>query len=77
MREESFKYAIAEKKGRWICIKYTEEWALKAFDYLYDKGYKIIPGSEREYLKQTSDKGYMLECYLLDKELQNFDIGNW
>ena len=75
--KENFKYAFAEKDNRCLCIKYNNCWEFTFFDYLTDKEYKLTPASEQHWNKQIDEVGRICECYLLDEDLQEFNVGNY
>lgn len=74
---ESFKYCFASKNGRTLCIKYSEKWELSQFEYLNDKGYTLTPASESHWNRQIDEVGRLVECYLLDNDLQEFNVGTF
>lgn len=74
---DEFKYLFAEKNGRTLCIKYNESWEITVFDYLIDKGYLLRHSSEAHWNRQHDETGCLVQAYLLDNELIQFDIGNW
>ncbi len=73
----TFKYLFAKKGNRTLCLKYNAEWELRSFDYLVDKNYKLTPASEQHWNRQIDEVGNMAECYLLDEELTEFDVGTY
>ena len=72
---EVFKYAFANKFERLLCIKYSDDWEFIWWEYLYDKGYELRSASEQHWNRQINEVGENCECYLLDKDLNNFDVG--
>ena len=77
MEEEIFKYAFDEKNGRRLCVKYNQFWENHWWEYLFDKGYELRSASEQHWNRQIDEVGRMCECYLLDRDLQEFDVGTW
>ena len=77
MEEEIFKYAFAEKNGRRLCVKYNQFWENHWWEYLYDKGYELRSASEQHWNRQIDEVGRMCECYLLDRDLLEFDVGSY
>ena len=77
MAVETFKYAFAEKNDRTLCVKYNQQWESIWWEYLHDKGYKLRSSSEQHWNRQIDEFGSPCECYLLDDDLENFDVGEW
>ncbi len=74
---ENFKYAFAEKLDRRMCIKYNQDWELIWWEYLNDKGYKTRSASEQHWNRQIDEVGRSCQCYLLDNDLETFDVGTF
>ena len=72
--DNEFKYLIAEGNNRRLCVKYTSQWALSAFNYLHDKGYKLKQATGNMWITRTDEEGNDLELYWLDEETDNFNI---